>query len=58
VNRVGTGGSLVYGGGSRIVGPFGENIAQGDDSETILYAEVSREMVVETRAKFPFLRDR
>lgn len=58
VNRVGTGGSLVYGGGSRFVGPFGENLAEAGDTETILYAEVSHEAVVETRERFPFLRDR
>lgn len=58
VNRVGTGGSLVYGGGSRFVGPFGENLAEADDEETILYANVSHEVVVETRDRFPFLRDR
>jgi predicted amidohydrolase len=58
VNRVGTGGSLVYGGGSRFVGPFGENLAEAGDEETILYADASHEVVVETRDRFPFLRDR
>ncbi len=58
VNRVGTGGNLNYGGGSRIVGPFGENLAQAGGGEEILYAEVNADLVAETRAKFPFLRDR
>lgn len=58
VNRVGTGGSLVYGGGSRIVGPFGEDIARADERETIIYGEVSREHVRAVREKYPFLRDR
>lgn len=58
VNRVGTGGSLVYGGGSRIIGPFGENLAAAGDDETIIYADVTAEHVAATRATYPFLRDR
>jgi predicted amidohydrolase len=58
VNRVGTGGSLQYGGGSRIVGPFGECLAEAGDEEVILFAEVSHELVAETRARYPFLQDR
>lgn len=58
VNRVGTGGSLVYGGGSRIIGPFGEDLATAGDDETIVYAEVTKEHVVNTRSTYPFLRDR
>lgn len=58
VNRVGTGGSLQYGGGSRIVGPFGECLAEAGDEEAILFAEVSHELVAETRARYPFLQDR
>lgn len=58
VNRVGAGGSLQYGGGSRIVAPFGECLAEADDAETILYSDVTHERVVETRDRFPFLRDR
>lgn len=58
VNRVGTGGSLTYGGGSRIVAPFGECLAEAGDDETILYAEVTHDDVVATRERYPFLRDR
>jgi predicted amidohydrolase len=58
VNRVGTGGSLEYAGGSRIIGPFGEVLADAGSNEAIVYAEVSHEAVLETREKFPFLRDR
>lgn len=58
VNRVGTGGSLQYGGGSRVVAPFGECLAEADDAETILYADVTHERVMETRDRYPFLRDR
>lgn len=58
VNRVGDGGSLNYGGGSCIVGPFGEDLARAGVEEAILYADVTAARVAETRAKFPFLRDR
>ena len=58
VNRVGSGGGLVYGGGSRIVGPFGEDVARAGDEECIIYGEVSPQHVRDIRAKFPFLRDR
>ena len=58
VNRIGSGGSLEYAGGSRIVGPFGEILADAGSDETIVYAEVSRDAVADTREKFPFLRDR
>lgn len=58
VNRVGTGGSLQYGGGSRIIGPFGESLAEAGGAETILYADVTHDGVLETRDRYPFLRDR
>lgn len=58
VNRVGDGGSLHYGGGSRFVGPFGEDLAEAGDTETIIYADVEHGRVVDTRERFPFLRDR
>lgn len=58
VNRVGTGGSLVYGGGSRIIGPFGEDLGRAGDGEQILYADLTKEHVESTRSTYPFLRDR
>ena len=58
VNRVGTGGSLVYGGDSRIVGPFGEVLAQADAEETIIYADVDPQIVADVRSTYPFLKDR
>ena len=58
VNRVGSGGSLDYAGGSRIIGPFGEILADAGNVETIIYAGVTHEAVAATRQKFPFLRDR
>lgn len=58
VNRVGSGGSLVYGGGSRIVGPFGEELATAGADETIIYSDVDKSHVAATRSTYPFLRDR
>ena len=58
VNRVGTGGSLAYNGNSRIVGPFGELLAQAGSEETIIYADVDPEVVATVRATYPFLKDR
>ena len=58
VNRVGTGGSLVYGGGSRIIGPFGEDLATAGTDESIVYADVDKSHVSTTRETYPFLRDR
>jgi predicted amidohydrolase len=58
VNRVGTGGSLVYSGDSRIFGPLGETLAAGNATEEILFAEVSQEHVAKTRLNFPFMKDR
>ena len=58
VNRVGTGGSLVYEGDSRIVGPFGEVLAEAGPGETILYADVDPQVVVDIRSTYPFLQDR
>ena len=58
VNRVGAGGSLEYAGGSRIIGPFGEILADAGSAESIVFAEVTAEAVAATRERFPFLRDR
>lgn len=58
VNRVGAGGSLEYAGGSRIIGPFGEKLADAGTEESIAYAEIDKVHVAATRAKYPFLRDR
>jgi predicted amidohydrolase len=57
-NRVGTGGGLEYVGDSRIFDPLGNALAEGGDSATILYADVTSDTVAATRAKFPFLQDR
>jgi predicted amidohydrolase len=58
-NRVGSGGGADYVGDSAIVGPFGEELADGADAgEAILVADVDPEIVAKTRARYPFLDDR
>ncbi len=57
-NRVGEGGRVRYSGDSRIVGPFGESLAEAGDGEATLTADLDPALVTETRAKFPFLVDR
>jgi predicted amidohydrolase len=58
VNRVGTGGRLVYAGDSLIIDPFGQTVADGGESETIISADVDPARVRAVRAEFPFLLDR
>jgi predicted amidohydrolase len=58
VNRVGEGGKLRYDGGSAIVSPWGEVLAEGGAEEEVLYAEVDPAVVRDARAKFPALQDR
>jgi predicted amidohydrolase len=59
VNRVGEGGGLEYVGDSAIIGPFGEELADGAGAgEAVLLAEVDPEHVASIRARFPFLADR
>ncbi len=57
-NRVGTGGSLVYSGDSRIVDPLGELLATAAHTESILLADVSPTHVAAVRDRFRFLQDR
>jgi predicted amidohydrolase len=59
VNRVGSGGGISYAGDSRIVGPFGDVLAEGTDAgECVLVADVDTDVVAATRARYPFLADR
>lgn len=58
VNRVGEGDGLAYAGDSRIVDPLGRVVAEAAGSEALLVADVDPAVVVETRRRFPFLRDR
>jgi predicted amidohydrolase len=57
-NRVGEGSGLVYSGDSRIVDPLGELLATGARTEALIVAEVTAEMVTETRDRFRFMQDR
>jgi predicted amidohydrolase len=58
VNRVGEGGGLAYSGDSRIVDPLGEVLASAAHTESILLADISRDVVAAVRERFPFLADR
>jgi predicted amidohydrolase len=58
VNRVGEGGKLDYAGDSRIIDPLGEVLATGAGRETILLADLDREVVRDARRTLPFLPDR
>jgi len=58
VNRVGDGDGLHYTGDSAAVSPLGETLAEGDDRERALIAEVEPEKVAKLRARFPALEDR
>jgi len=59
VNRVGSGGGADYVGDSALIGPFGEELADGEGaSETVLYADVEPAVVRKTRERYPFLVDR
>lgn len=57
-NRVGTGDALTYNGDSRIIDPLGTVLAAGDNSETIIYADIDAKYVAEVRQQFPFMQDR
>ena len=57
VNRIGDGGKLHYAGDSALIDPWGEVLAEGDDSDRVLVADVDPARVAEARAKFPALED-
>jgi omega-amidase len=58
VNRTGTdGNSLVYEGGSLIIGPSGETICAAGAAEGLTYGEIDPGLVDEVRSQFPFLLD-
>jgi predicted amidohydrolase len=59
VNRIGSGGGVDYVGDSAVIGPFGEELADGGGAgETVLFAQVEPAVVEKTRARYPFLVDR
>lgn len=57
-NRVGESKGETFGGGSMIVNPWGEVLAQGDDREALLIAEIDLALVDDVRARVPVFRDR
>ena len=58
VNRVGEGGGLAFTGGSTVIDPLGEILARGDETETLVLADIDPARVAEVRTQFPFLKDR
>lgn len=58
VNTVGTHGGLKMGGGSQVVAPTGQVLAEAGDSEEVLSVEVDLDHVARFRRDFPVLHDR
>jgi predicted amidohydrolase len=58
VNCVGTQHGTLYAGGSRIVSPKGELLAQAGAEECVISADISASHVKSWRRAFPVLRDR
>jgi predicted amidohydrolase len=58
VNRVGSGGGAAYDGGTLVVEPFGEVIAEAGAAEQVLVAEIDASHVSDVRRRYPFLADR
>lgn len=58
VNRTGPSPELDYVGGSLLVDPRGEVVAEADDDETTLVAELDFDALLAYREKFPALADR
>lgn len=57
-NAVGTHNGVELGGHSRVVDPWGEVLAEADDSEGFTLVEIDPTVVGRTRAEFPVLDDR
>lgn len=57
VNRVGSIGKLNYDGQSAIFDPLGKLIVSETNLETVIFAEIDKELVKKTRDQFPFLND-
>jgi predicted amidohydrolase len=56
-NRVGTDQGLTFWGGSRVIDPFGGTIAQTNEEDDLLIAELDYEDVREARLQLPTVRD-
>lgn len=57
-NAAGTSGSLVVGGYSAIIDPWGQYLAEGDSEPTLLTAELDMAAVAEARGIIPVYQDR
>ena len=57
-NSCGTAGETVYGGGSMIVGPWGETLAMAGTHEELLTADCDRAILQQIRASINVFRDR
>jgi len=58
VNRVGEGGGLLFTGGSAVIDPLGQVLADGADKEILVIADMDPARVKEVRSALPFLKDR
>ncbi|MDF2717468.1 MAG: nitrilase [Paenibacillus sp.] len=57
-NRVGTSGTTSFFGHSMVIDPWGEIMAEGDESERILTAEIDLSVVDKVRSTIPVFADR
>ena len=57
VNRIGKDPNIVYGGRSVIIDPVGEIIADGEENEGIVEAEIKKSKLDDWRTKFPVIED-
>ncbi|WP_281888046.1 carbon-nitrogen family hydrolase [Paenibacillus sp. YYML68] len=57
-NRVGISGTTEFFGHSMVIDPWGEVLAEGDESEQIVRATIDLELVTEVRKRIPIFEDR
>jgi predicted amidohydrolase len=57
-NRAGRNGALVFGGGSTVIGPRGEIVAQLGEEEGLIEADIDLALVAEVRAEISYLAGR
>ncbi len=57
-NRIGADPDNEFGGHSIIINPWGEIMAEAEETETILYADISIDELNEIRTRIPIYEDR
>jgi predicted amidohydrolase len=57
-NTVGMSGGASFFGHSMVIGPWGEVIAEAEEEETVLTAEIDLDLVDEVRSRIPVFEDR